>query len=212
MVMRRRKSIRRSLVRTFFVGISTIAYLAGVIGFPLPAYSERDLSQPFPCQNHPCGCRNADECWRHCCCFTPAERWAWARANHVEPPSYAERPISEDSGRPLCCVHREHQVAHAEPASPACCSTAGHESSCCKTRSHLRSDKGKSSPRWILAMVSQQCQGATSQWLGGGTAVPPPPVVTWSPAWPLVGKLSYADRSSSSQAPTPPDPPPRSNS
>ncbi len=209
-----RRRIWRRAARRAFTGAALVSFLVANIGMPLPAITRKDPSQPFPCQNHPCGCRSAEECWRHCCCFTPAERWVWARENDVEPPSYAEQPASEDSGRSQCCAHHEQEIAAAKPTPPACCSTASHDSSCCKAQAHSKSEKGKcpAGPRWILAVVSQQCPGATAQWLVTGTAVPPPPVVAWSPAWPLVGTLSYADLSHSSPAPNPPDPPPRSAS
>ena len=51
-----------------------------------PTSTAKDKSKPFPCMNSPCGCRDADQCWRHCCCHSLAERLAWVRENHVEPP------------------------------------------------------------------------------------------------------------------------------
>lgn len=53
----------------------------GAIPIPTPPGSE-----PFPCQQCGCGCATAEHCWSNCCCYTPAERLAWAAANGVEPP------------------------------------------------------------------------------------------------------------------------------
>ena len=54
---------------------------------PLPSNSpEKDLSQPFPCQNRPCGCRSAEQCWKKCCCFNNSQKIAWAKAHKVAVP------------------------------------------------------------------------------------------------------------------------------
>jgi hypothetical protein len=76
----------------------------------------KDLSQPFPCQHCACGCKNAEECWTNCCCFTPAQRADWARENGVTPPVYAvltDEGELADSGRSAlgnsaqsCCSKR----------------------------------------------------------------------------------------------------------
>jgi hypothetical protein len=74
----------------------------------------KDLSQPFPCQHCACGCKNAEECWTHCCCFTPTQRAAWAKENGVTPPAYAvlsDGAELADSG----------QSAHGNSAK-SCCS------------------------------------------------------------------------------------------
>src|SRR5712692_2979129 len=92
----RRREFWRSLVWRLCTGLAIVAYLVAAVGLPLPALGDKDHnSQPYPCQDHPCGCSSAEQCWQHCCCFSPEERWAWARTNHVEPPSYAERPTAE---------------------------------------------------------------------------------------------------------------------
>ncbi|HTU89291.1 MAG TPA: hypothetical protein VMF69_04265, partial [Gemmataceae bacterium] len=60
-----------------------LAYLLAALEIPLPIFVHKISSQPFPCQDHPCGCQTAEQCWSHCCCFTPEERWAWAQAHNV---------------------------------------------------------------------------------------------------------------------------------
>ena len=60
-------------------------------------WSTRTILNQFPCQNCPCGCKSAEQCWAACCCFTPAERFAWAKKKGVTPPSYAHRPTSKDT-------------------------------------------------------------------------------------------------------------------
>jgi len=87
----RRNQWWRPLARRLTAGLALTSYLVAVIGFPLPAAAAKDHSRRYPCENHACGCQTAEECWRHCCCFSPEAKLAWARANRVEPPAYAER-------------------------------------------------------------------------------------------------------------------------
>ena len=49
---------------------------------------EKDRSRPFPCAQRVCGCRSAEQCWKKCCCFTDAQKVAWADARGVELPAY----------------------------------------------------------------------------------------------------------------------------
>ena len=44
-----------------------VDYLTATFGFPLPSLPGKDHSQRYTCENHPCGCRSAEDCWRHCC-------------------------------------------------------------------------------------------------------------------------------------------------
>jgi hypothetical protein len=86
--------------------------LAGVtacsLAFPLPApVVKTKASRPFPCRHHACGCRDAEACWRDCCCFTAAEKVAWARRHGVAPPQFllaaADRESSASTCRRACC-------------------------------------------------------------------------------------------------------------
>src|SRR5262249_15950818 len=87
------KKRRGRLLCKIAAAVLVLAQVGATIGFPLPpAHSAKDQSQPFPCQDHLCGCHNAEECWRDCCCYSPEEKLAWARAHGVEPPAYAAKP------------------------------------------------------------------------------------------------------------------------
>ena len=55
---------------------------------PLPVVIEKDLSIPFPCQSKGCGCKNAQQCWENCCCYSDSEKLAWAAKHGVKPPSW----------------------------------------------------------------------------------------------------------------------------
>lgn len=50
--------------------------------------AEKDRSQPFPCMFSSCGCSNAEQCWRQCCCHDLSSKLAWAKQNHVVPPDF----------------------------------------------------------------------------------------------------------------------------
>ena len=60
--------------------------------------SEKDLSQPFPCQNRPCGCQSAEQCWKKCCCFTNEQKVAWAKTNNVKLPAYVLEAALKEAG------------------------------------------------------------------------------------------------------------------
>ena len=124
---------------------------------------EKYNSQPFPCQSGPCGCKTAEQCWTNCCCFTAAERFVWAEKNGVTPPSYAQRPasdekvpdkkpngskIGEDTALAIstCCEPRkacsEKQTSETfpnpktiGPSEPDCCAVTESKycGSCCQT-------------------------------------------------------------------------------
>ncbi|HEV3256996.1 MAG TPA: hypothetical protein VG013_08970 [Gemmataceae bacterium] len=184
----KRNTCCRRVARKLCAILALLSYLAVGVGLPLPVLAHKDRSQPYPCQDHPCGCPNAEECWRHCCCFTPEQRWAWAEAHHVVPPAYAERPTGaqpdHDTGTPptkSCCGQHRHD---SPPPSPA-------------------------GSRWVLGVEALRCHGLNTVWASTGAVVPPPPVLTWRPFWPLSGCLSFADAAPLPQVLTPPDPPPR---
>ncbi|MDQ3331360.1 MAG: hypothetical protein M3552_12015 [Planctomycetota bacterium] len=107
---------------------------AGTVGFTVtpPGLS----GGAFPCQGHGCGCQSANDCWFGCCCMSPAQRLAWAKANQIEPPA-GLRQLARDKAaaktNPIaaccanhgtaaygndakCCIEREGEA----PAEPHC--------------------------------------------------------------------------------------------
>lgn len=48
----------------------------------------KDASSPFPCLFRSCGCLAADDCWKKCCCFSNAQKVAWAKKNNVQVPDF----------------------------------------------------------------------------------------------------------------------------
>ncbi len=95
----------RKLQPGFVRGLVCLSVLLGICAmlFPLPIASlpqnsaEKDSSEPFPCQNRPCGCRSAEQCWKKCCCFNNAQKVAWAKANKVTVPNYVLAAAKNES-------------------------------------------------------------------------------------------------------------------
>lgn len=131
------KSSRLKKVRSN--GRSRLISLAVLVGlcasfFPLPlswhSATEKDLSAPFPCQDRPCGCKSAEQCWKQCCCFTNSQKLAWAKANHVAAPSYVSVAAAKEQPKSSC-------------NAAGCCSRHGHSEEstgcehCSETKSHL---------------------------------------------------------------------------
>jgi hypothetical protein len=161
----------------------------------LPARARKDVSQPFPCQDNPCGCQSAEQCWTTCCCYTVEEHWAWARAHDVEPPPYATRPADDGwNTKPL----REQE--ESKPASELC--------ACCHEKVSREIPK-KPAARWVNGLAALRCQGGSLPGLAGAVSTPPPPIVIWAHRQPEVGRLAPADISSVRVFLDPVDPPPR---
>jgi hypothetical protein len=190
-------------VRRAFTGVALIAYLAAALGFPLPAVAAKDRSVPFPCMDHACGCLNAEQCWRHCCCFTPEQKLAWAAAHGIVPPPHAEQPDAQpalvadlswvpqdpatDSGG---CSHGAGQTSSCHQPSSAC--HHQEHSGCPKPACQTQAAQKKASSRWVLGLFALGCRGSSAAWAATGAALTPPPPVTWRPAWPLAGRLPFA--------------------
>jgi len=204
---------RRSMRHRFCAGVTLFAYLVASLGLPIPAAAApHKAGQPFPCQDHPCGCRTAEQCWRQCCCFSPEDRFAWAREHNVQPPAYAERPTSNgwhsprqrDLEKKPCCS------SHGKPEKPSCCQQSHGQPSCENSspdkESSCKTKKGKG---WIVGVTALQCQGHSTLWASAEAVLPPGPPLTWNP-WPvLVDQVVLADQYPSFLSSKPPDPPPR---
>jgi hypothetical protein len=123
----RRRRITWSALACYAVVTSGLPLPMGVVAPTGPVDSTatallaaKDRSRPFPCRDKPCGCVSADQCFTKCCCNTPAETLAWARAHSVEPAVLAAL---------------ERRVASAAPVAASCCASAKApaESSRCTT-------------------------------------------------------------------------------
>jgi hypothetical protein len=217
--------------------LSVLGYLAAVVGYPLPARPSHSSDKPFPCQHHACGCVDAQQCWRGCCCYTPAEKLAWARANHVTPPAYAEQATDN----PQLARH-DHENDHGHPASAghaARCdhATAGHDTAgrsphrCCAPRApHAgRCAAVEESPaagtcrapaatdsaqdpgpvQFVSSDAWRKCRGLPTLWVASGAAVTPPTAIRWQFSWDVIEWLSTSPPALYDGCLVPPVPPPR---
>lgn len=186
---------RRGLV----VALALAGYLAGAVGFPLPAPGAKDTSRPFPCQGHACGCQNAEQCWKHCCCYSAEEKLAWARAHHVEPPA----EVVAEAERGWCAPRlRDREAAKAAGEEPCACA-------CCKKKESKPAAPPKQGATWVVGMMARGCGGHGTDWLGGPASFPPPPPTDWHFEWTPVCWLAPADALSFILSQAPPAPPPR---
>ncbi len=96
-----------------------VSLLVGSAGVPVVSRVAKDRSQPFPCQDNPCGCASADECWHHCCCHTNREKVAWAHEHGVTPPDFvvAAAEKEEHSAEHTCCTHHGCEKCAAKAAA-----------------------------------------------------------------------------------------------
>jgi hypothetical protein len=217
MAATKRQATKRPLAQRLAACLALCCYVATAAGFPLPNLPGKYRGQLFPCQDHPCGCATPEQCWTQCCCFSAGEHWAWARANQVEPPAYAERPKAEGwnttrlrdqvEGRGGCRHCAVSEPAHAN-AEKACCLGHKAEAACCQKKassSAKKSHKGK----WLAGFASLKCQGGITHWLATGAVAPPPSILAWQPHWPTCAWLSTASETPFPRALAPLDPPPR---
>jgi len=97
--------------------------------------SSKDRSRPFPCLDKPCGCDSADRCFTACCCLTPTETLAWARAHDVEPDVLValERRVGGSQAGPSASGVAAPSVVTTATTKPSCCSATAPlaEQSCC---------------------------------------------------------------------------------
>jgi hypothetical protein len=126
-------------LRRITTWLAIVGYTLVASGLPLPcgvapavpdaAIAKRlgvkDRSRPFPCMDKPCGCDTADRCFTSCCCHTPAETLAWARAHGV------------DAGVLVALERRAAVVDAAPPEEGTCCAAKPivkrAQAGCCAT-------------------------------------------------------------------------------
>jgi len=200
--------LRRPLPQRLVAGCTVIPYLIASLGLPVPAgAAPKDSSQPFPCQQHACGCQSAEQCWTHCCCFTPEQRWAWAEANNVKPPAYAEKPAGS-GWRTARQRDKESDNCDYNQSSPCCrkSTQSAQSSPLPKKNSQGKSKKGS----WALSVQALACQGHSTSWASVGSVLPSGAAVAWSPCFLPLGRLVCRDEIAFLMSAVVPEPPPRS--
>ena len=202
--------------RLFVMGV-TLAYLLVALEIPLPAAVHKDTGQPFPCQDHACGCQTAEQCWTSCCCFTPEQRWAWAHAHNVQPPAYAEKPAAKPISQPAArgwntLKLRERDGDVAATATKCCGQKQQVRASCCQTESKPGAQQPVSrrgGVRWGSVVTAWRCQGFQTLWVSFGAVLPVSRSAAWSPDCSPPSLFSLSDIRASVLSMSPPAPPPR---
>lgn len=220
--------------------LAIVGYALVASGLPLPvgllaprgdaadaSLAGKDRSQPFPCMDNPCGCATAEQCFARCCCHTPAERLAWAKAHAVAPAVLAalERRVAADT-------------EPAQPTGGCCAASAGREATCSSgggcaeteaatdeadVRVDVQSlaaepavdpdsdpdaDPAKPRLRTVTLRAMLACGGIVTEWLAVGASLPPPRVdLAIDP--PLVAMCVCGDSTAAGIAAAPTPPPPR---
>ena len=180
------------------------AYLITILGIPLPVAAKKNGDDtPYPCQDHPCGCLSAVECWKSCCCFSPEERLAWAKRNHVTPPSYAvlSSPPSPSgwNDRPAkACENCSDQESGSLEARDCQSRTCSHD--------HEPAPKPK---RIYSGFMALKCKSLATLWVMTGACTMPPQPFTLAVFFLPLHYLSLDSLSASSRSEKPVLPPPR---
>lgn len=130
----------------------------------------KDTSQPFPCQNRPCGCRSAEQCWKKCCCFTNSQKVAWAKANGIELPDYvlvAAKKETTITKKPCALCSKDDAGKTQQKCEASVASTTGKRRSSASAAptsvslapvSRVTSAPSRTS-KWVLSVYSAECQG-----------------------------------------------------
>lgn len=161
--------------------------------FPLPVASRtpgKDRSTPFPCQDRPCGCRSAEQCWKSCCCFSDTEKIAWAKANGVTPPQFVVEAASTETVETVvsehsCCNRHEDSnqaVIEKSPSPHSCCShpqpTSASSANEVRDTTDRRGKETQSGTTHVLGIMVQRCQGSGLYWHSLPWSVLPPVPMT----------------------------------
>jgi hypothetical protein len=191
-----RKGSLRGFGQRAVASLLLLNWVVLTLGIPLPVRVSKDRSQPFPCMDSVCGCRNAAKCWKSCCCHTDAEKLAWAKQHGVKPPAFVveaaqrEAGSCHQSGKANCHASLHCEQKHGQDALPE------EQSSAAETTDT------------IVLISMQRCQGQRFLWLGDIQGIPPVvllPAGSLSPGeW-----VTLSDQKPESLDPAPPIPPPR---
>jgi hypothetical protein len=92
-----RTTCKARIFRVLAISLTLIGFVVSTVGIPVPVPKTPSGDGPrFMCEGHGCGCGSASQCWNDCCCFSKAERLAWAAERDVEVPASL---LASNSGR-----------------------------------------------------------------------------------------------------------------
>jgi hypothetical protein len=179
--VRSKKSAKISQHKGRFVVLGMLgAYLALILGIPIPHSTSKESGERFPCENCACSCSSASYCWDKCCCHTDAEKLAWAARNHVEPPRFLVERVARAKRSEL------QKIATLSGAAKRTCSCCSRKPSApdpsVSAKTHAPSDPAASTGtkadrrslvRVVMLDPALQCLGVRSGLLlCSGTWIP----------------------------------------
>lgn len=197
-MVRIRTSKLRRIFQTSAICLVLAAFGVSAVGLPMPALVLNPTGAAYPCAAHGCGCHSAEQCWRRCCCHTPAQRLAWAKQNNVTVPAeWLPAPAvaaatTPASAKRSCCQQR------------ACCEQSPAEKSAPEAKSPASEQLV-----WYSAIAARQCQGQGNLWAVVGAALPPPVQISWAHEWPFVAQAATLSQVAAGEPARPAIPPPR---
>lgn len=165
-ITRRRSRNAGSLIVVVMIAV----IVAAGLGVPLVPVVSKDKSRPFPCQDSACACRDADSCWRSCCCMNDEQKLAWAEQHGVEPPRYVvdRVRVARRAAKPSC----------ASKSSDGCC----HRSATPETRAASQAtNDSQDALSFVLLSSQSRCQGLSSWFALMASALVEPPATVWAP-------------------------------
>ena len=172
--MKRIPDISSKAFRRLMSLLALLCLAAILLPFPIAPVTQidpgKDTSQPFPCQNRPCGCRSAEQCWKKCCCFTNSQKVAWAKMNGVELPDYvlaAAKKETVTTKKPCALCSKDDARNTEQKCETNVTSRTGKRLSSASAAptsdssapvSRVTSARSRTS-KWVHSVYSAECQG-----------------------------------------------------
>ena len=172
--MKRIPDISSKAFRRLMSLLALLCLAAILLPLPIASVAQidpgKDTSQPFPCQNRPCGCRSAEQCWKKCCCFTNSQKVAWAKMNGVELPNYvlaAAKKETVTTKKPCALCSKDDARNTEQKCETNVTSRTGKRQSSASAVptsdssapvSRVHSARSRTS-KWVHSVYSAECQG-----------------------------------------------------
>lgn len=164
--------------RTWVLACVMVGHVLISVGYPVNVAVVTDAGIPYPCASRACGCRSSAECWQgDCCCFTLAEKVAWAEKQHVALPDDVYVHLAELNGtkKPKqhatsCCATKK---AHSCGEDDSVCCKTKKPTPCCEADAtnfcentegdcpHCVKKETQSTIqlKWVLEIAARKCRG-----------------------------------------------------
>lgn len=194
----------------------SVAFVLCAVLLPIPISLrpsdgvEKDLSQPFPCQNRPCGCRSAEQCWKKCCCFTNSQKVAWAKANGVDLPDYFLAAAKKETPavKKSCALCSKTKDNGEKPKCEESIASKASKSETSAAQSPKTLARTKTS-KWVLSVYAAECQGQPSTTMCFPATIIPARIVPVTTSVELAEVVHEISERLSSTTLRPPLPPPK---